>query len=264
MWCKHCRQDVKGVRSPDQIGANCARCGSLLEADEQSARPEVAGVARSAAHGIDLCQEPPIHRGSTFEDWELDERFRRVQTRVGRWKHHEAQAAPQTAASQTTPPSRQPTWHMHQRHSVPPKRHARPSRRTDHSPLAARMIIGLSLLATATGAAFLGSSTWLDRGELWSPGIATIVAGQIGLLAGLTLRLERVWQNGRDAVRKLDQVDLQLHRLEQTTKLMCVSHGSAAQAFYAHMADDANPQVLVADLKGQLDLLARSVARRWA
>jgi hypothetical protein len=259
MWCKHCRQDVKGVRSPDQIGSNCARCGSLLEADEQSARPGVAGVARSAAHGIDLGQEPAIHMESTFEDWELDQRFRRVQARVGHWKHHETQAA-----SQTAQPSRQPTWHVHQQHSVPPRRHARPSRKTAGSPLAARMIIGLSLLATATGAAFLGASTWLDRGELWSPGVATIVAGQIGLLAGLALRLERVWQNGRDAVRKLEQVDLQLHRLERAATLMSVSHGSAAQAFYAHMADDANPQVLVADLKGQLDLLARSFARRRA
>jgi hypothetical protein len=259
MWCKHCRQDVRGVRAPDQVGSNCARCGSLLRADEQSPRSEVVGVARSAAHGIDLGQSPPMQAESTFEDWELDERYRRVQARVGRWKQHDAPAAAESA-----PPSHQPTWHIHQQHLVPPKRHARSSRAAEGSPLAARMMIGLSLLATATGVAFLGSSAWLDRGELWGPGIATIVAGQIGLLAGLALRLERVWQNGRDAVRKLEQVDSQLHRLERTTTLMCVSHGSAAQAFYAHMADDANPQVLVADLKGQLDLLARSMARRRA
>ncbi len=184
MWCKHCRQDVKGVRSPEQLGANCARCGSLLFADEDSPRAEASGVARSAAHGIDLGQAPPIETESTFEDWELDERYRRVQARVGRWKHHEAQP-PQAAA-----PSREPAWHIHQRHSAPPKRHARPSRAPERSPLAARMMIGLSLLATVSGAALLGSSVWLVRGELWSPGIATIVAGQIGLLAGLALRLE--------------------------------------------------------------------------
>ena len=82
MWCKHCRQDVQGVRSPDQVGANCARCGSLLLADEQAARPEVSGVAESAAHGIDLGEAPPLHSHATFEDWELDERYRRVQARV--------------------------------------------------------------------------------------------------------------------------------------------------------------------------------------
>lgn len=259
MWCKHCRQDVQGVRSPDQVGANCARCGSLLLGDEQSARLEVSGVAKSAAHGIDLGEAPPLHSHATFEDWELDERYRRVQARVGRWKHQGAQASPQTAA-----PSRQPTWHAHERHTAIPKRHARPSRAAPRSPLAARFMIGLGLMVIIAGAGLAGWSEVEHRGELWTPGIAAIVAGQIGLLVGLALRLERVWQNGRDAIRKLDAVDSQLHRLERTTTLMCVNHGSAAQAFYSHMADEANPQMLVADLKGQIDLLARTMARRRA
>jgi hypothetical protein len=41
-----------------------------------------------------------------------------------------------------------------------------------------------------------------------------------------------------------------------------MTHSSAAQAFYAHMADQASPYLLLADLKGQLDLVARSMARR--
>jgi hypothetical protein len=259
MWCKHCRQDVQGVRSPDQLGANCARCGCLLLNNEQPAGSEVSGVAKSAAHGIDLGEVPPLVSHATFEEWELDERYRRVQARVGRWKHHGGSAAPQSAAL-----SRQPTWQVHERHTPVPKRHARPSRATPRSPLAARLMIGLGLMAIIAGAAPIGWSELEHRGELWSAGLAAIVAGQIGLLVGLALRLERVWQNGRDTIRKLDAVDSQLHRLERTTSLMCVNHGSAAQAFYAHMADEANPQMLVADLKGQLDLLARTMARRRA
>lgn len=259
MWCKNCRQDVQGVRSPNQVGAHCARCGSLMLADDHPARPEVSGVAKSAAYGIDLGEAPPVDSRETFEDWELDERFRRVQARVGRWKHHDAPAAPHSAS-----PNRQPTWQVHQRHAAVPKRHARPSRRAKTSPLAARFMIGLGVMAIIAGGGLLGWSELEHRGELWNPGIAAIVAGQIGLLIGLALRLERVWQNGRDAIRKLDAVDSQLHRLERTTTLMCVNHGSAAQAFYAHMADEASPQMLVADLKGQIDLLASTMARRRA
>ena len=40
--------------------------------------------------------------------------------------------------------------------------------------------------------------------------------------------------------------------------MLNVTHSSAAQAFYAHMADEASPQTLLADLKGQIDLLAIS------
>jgi hypothetical protein len=227
--------------------------------EDHPARPEVSGVAKSAAYGIDLGEAPPVDSRETFEDWELDERFRRVQARVGRWKHHDAPAAPQPAV-----PSRQPTWQVHDRHAAVPKRHSRPSRRAKTSPLAARFMIGLGVMAIIAGGGLLGWSELEHRGELWNPGIAAIVAGQIGLLIGLALRLERVWQNGRDAIRKLDAVDSQLHRLERTTTLMCVNHGSAAQAFYAHMADEASPQMLVADLKGQIDLLASTMARRRA
>jgi len=259
MWCKNCRQDVHGVRSPNQVGTNCARCGSQLVADEQSPRSEVSGVAKSAAHGIDLGEAPSLDAHATFEDWELDERLRRVQARVGRWKHHDVPPAPQLATQ-----SRQPTWQVHQRHDAVPKRHARSSRAVPGSPLAARFMIGLGLTAIFAGAGLVGWSELEHRVEFWNPGIVAIVAGQIGLLVGLALRLERVWQNGRDAIRKLDAVDSQLHRLEKTTTLMCVNHGSAAQAFYAHMADEANPQMLVADLRGQIDMLARTMARRRA
>ena len=78
------------------------------------------------------------------------------------------------------------------------------------------------------------------------------------------MRLDRVWQNGTEALHQLSEVDSQLHRLERTTAMMCISHGPAAQAFYAHRTDESNPQVLVAELQGQLDLLARSMSRRRA
>ena len=90
------------------------------------------------------------------------------------------------------------------------------------------------------------------------------VAGLVWLVLGIVLQLERIWQNSRHAVRKLDQVKSQLNHLERTTTMLGTTHGSAAQAFYAHMAEQADPQYLLADLKGQLDLLALSISRRSA
>jgi hypothetical protein len=55
-----------------------------------------------------------------------------------------------------------------------------------------------------------------------------------------------------------------LDDLKQTATLLTTGHASPAQSFYAHMAGGAGPQILLADLKSQLDLLAvqMSSARR--
>ena len=107
MWCKHCRQDVKGVRSPDQSGSQLRRCGDLVFADEATAHGRGSGVATIAATWHRSGRVPPLRTESTFEDWELDERYRRVQARVGRWKHHDAQRRPQRPRR-----AAQPTWHV--------------------------------------------------------------------------------------------------------------------------------------------------------
>jgi hypothetical protein len=81
-------------------------------------------------------------------------------------------------------------------------------------------------------------------------------------LVGLVWQIERIWRNSRFAVQKLRELDTQLRQLEQTTSMLGMTHGSASQAFYSHMADGANPHMLLADLKGQIDLLAMNFSRR--
>jgi len=125
-------------------------------------------------------------------------------------------------------------------------------------------LLTLGTFGFVYGAVLLAWSFVEDRLDLWSFGVPGVVGGQAFLLLGLALQLDSVWQNSRFAVRKLDHVDTQLHQLERTTTLMCTTHGSASQAFYAHMADQANPYLLAADLKGQVDMLARSIAKRSA
>jgi hypothetical protein len=124
--------------------------------------------------------------------------------------------------------------------------------------------MSLGLMSLVCGGVLLGWSIVEDRPELWTLGLPLAAGGQVGLLVGLVLQLESVWLNSRYTVSKLDEVDSQLDHLERTTTMLGVTHSSAAQAFYSHMADDADPQMLLVDLKGQLDLLARSMARRDA
>ena len=69
------------------------------------------------------------------------------------------------------------------------------------------------------------------RDELWNFGLTTAIGGQIGLLLGLAVQLDRIWQNGDEAVDQLGRVDAQLHRMEHVGSLAIAPPATAAQAF---------------------------------
>jgi len=195
-------------------------------------------------------QGPPLE----LDQWELDLEWKRLRGLAG-------------PASLTFDPGRAELV-PHGAHLGPPKRH-RPNPRREKTAddrreqltasgwsLLAWAVLSFGLMGFMCGGVLLGWSYVAGRDELWSLGMPITVAGQVGLLLGLVLQLERIWQGNRAAADKLEQVDEQPHDLKQTTELLGATHTSAAQAFYAHMAQGAHPQMLLADLKGQLDLLA--------
>ncbi len=268
MWCKACRQDVPALGSTSQPGLVCARCGTRFD----SALPggiQRSGLSTTATHGVSLDQpvEGPHDTGG-FDDWEIEQNMRRLRARVGPWQRTDASASSHDAPTVRMPP----TAAMRQRRRIDGShgrkvRSPHPSRRDNKSSrggIVAWGILALGLMAFACGGVLLGMSIVQQRPQLWSLGLPIIVAGKVGMLIGLVMQLERMWQNSRQAAHKLEQVDRQLHQLQRTTTMLGVTHNSASQAYYAHMAADANPEILLADLKGQIDLLARSMARRSA
>jgi hypothetical protein len=113
--------------------------------------------------------------------------------------------------------------------------------------------------ALVCGSILLGWATIADRPELWTLGTPIALGGQIVLLVGLVCQLERLWSDSRRAAHQLEKVDAQLHELRTTTTLLGTVHGPSA-AFYAHLAGGAGPELLLSDLKGQLDILAARLA----
>jgi hypothetical protein len=85
--------------------------------------------------------------------------------------------------------------------------------------------------------------------------VPVILAGQISLLLGLVLQLDRIWRDSRRAAAKMETVDEEIHDLKTAASLLGTTHGPSS-AFYAHWAGGAGPEVLLSDLKSQLDLLA--------
>jgi hypothetical protein len=116
--------------------------------------------------------------------------------------------------------------------------------------------LSLGTAALVCGGMLLGWSIIAGRNELWKMGLPIAAGGQIGLLIGLVLQLDRLWHDNHNTVSKLDEVDEKLHDLKTTTSLLGTAHGPSSTAFYTHLAGGANTQLLLSDLKGQLDMLA--------
>lgn len=116
-------------------------------------------------------------------------------------------------------------------------------------------------MAFGCGLALLGWSAYSGSRELWTFGAPIVLAGQIALVLGLVVQLDRIWRDSRRAAARLQTVDEQIHDLKTTTSLLGTTHGPSA-AFYAHWAGGAGPDILLSDLKSQLDLLAVKLAKQ--
>jgi len=116
-------------------------------------------------------------------------------------------------------------------------------------------------MSLVCGGTLLIWSLVAGRQELWNVGLPPALVGQIALLVGLVLQIDRLWYDSRQAAAKLDDVDQQVHDLTNTTRLLGANQGPASATFYSHLAGGAGPQLLLTDLKSQLDLLAMKLAQ---
>jgi hypothetical protein len=254
MWCPLCRESLPNSALADQV---CPQCGLALRADPAHAGPAAVGqappvrAARSATEGqrsrIDL--EPPLG-----DNWELEEELRHVERvlSLDRVRSGPKLAAPQPATE---------TRRLDASHGLP-ARHTSGGTRTKGRGRASDIalqaltwtVLSLGLMAFVCGGALLGWSLATDRDELWRIGLPVALGGQVVLLVGLILLLDRLWHDSRSAADKLEHVDQHLDRLQRTTQRL-------SQTAFTRIDPlaDANPQALLADLKDRLDLLARKI-----
>ncbi len=218
----------------------------------------MVGVQNLSAQGVDLAgrKSAAAKAPLAIDEWEFDQDLSELQSLLAA-----AKGRP-TAADAPAPLSGSQAQGPLAPHAgagrVQPRRRSTRLR----SPFWTWLVLSLGVSAFIGGGALLALSYALERNDFWFVGMPLTVAGQVCLLLALVMQLERVWQGSRYAMDKLGEVDQRLADLSQTTTLLGVTHGSAAQAFYAHMAEGASPHLLLADLKGQIDLLAVRMSQR--
>ena len=221
--------------------------------DEPEAAEQPGGLLGGT--GSDL---PPI-----YDVWEMEQQLQHIKRVLAAGK----------PADSTRPPARpRKMAKVDSAHTQPAGWHCTPAgkstrRRTAPGVAAESLlqlltwaVVSLGLMALACGGVLLGWSMATDRQDLWTLGMPIALGGQIVLVVGLILQLDRIWHDSRDTAAKLDHVDERLHHLNTATMLHTRPRSPTA-ALYGDVLASATPQLLLADLKSQLDQLAAKIGQ---
>lgn len=255
MWCSHCQQDVPAVPREGAPGLACVRCQAIAGRVEARAdQPIPAGVEPicTVAEESPLAQLllPPLPQ----EDWQLEAELRYVERLSQAWKD--------------APPVEPVAFPTESRVAESAHQACEPAsvaNATGNKPRFAGLAwsaLSVGVMAFVCGGVLLAWSAIAGRQELWSLGLPLTLFGQAGLILGLVLQLESLWQTNRATSQTLSALDGELHELRHNTTLLTQSRSTPSQSFYLHLAEGASPHLLLADLKGQLDLLSEQMSKR--
>jgi hypothetical protein len=286
MFCPTCQQDVPALAVPEEPGVvRCAFCGEDLELRGQESgdrSQETVGSTRVSDYHFSSEQATETEKVADTQltdvepvsslpprpdltDWELDPQLRSAERLL---KGLRQTAPPENVTVMHAAHAHAPSWHVPATSAASP---AEPQRvrqepialaRAEKSGTLAWACLSLGVMALACGGVLVAWSLLSDRGDLWSLGLPLAVVGQGGLVIGLLLQLDGLWNSSRKTEETLTQLDGKLHDLAHTTTMLGTTRSTPAQSFYVHMAEGASPHLLLADLKGQLDLLAERLARK--
>lgn len=253
MWCKNCQQDVPAIASAEEQTPRCAKCrclfGVTLDAPDGGARQ------RQLLESTKRLEDDWLDKPS-LDDWDFDEDLRETQRLV--------ETLGVSSPSQVSTRFDDPHQGRERRSSAraPRERRSFAGRSGTQSSLFAWTMLSIGLMAFVFGGVLLGWSFAMERAELWRLGMPFAMGGQAALIIGLVFQLDSLSKNNRAANETLEDLDSQMDELRHTTSLLSTTHSSPSQSFYLHMADGASPKLLLADLKGQLDLLASRMSDR--
>lgn len=226
---------MPGIPSLEEGGFACARCGLTLVVPQTSplprpsgddARPEGQRPGRrvtAASTASDASLHPP-----SYDGWAADEELRHIRRllRSGTKSANEAEAPRREKtyrldASQSIP--RPPTSSSLNRRSVRRGKARSGAVKATRTPgdqtlaVLAWSTLSLGTMGFVCGVALLAWSMSSGRQELWAVGAPVLFVGQICLVMGLFLQLDRIWRDGRRAAAKFDSGE-QINDLKRTNK----------------------------------------------
>jgi hypothetical protein len=270
MWCSTCQQDVPGLGSPGSAGGmRCGKCGDGLESIAQpTARVEESSAKNApvamASVGDNAALEKILRSAPLGEeDWALEAELRGVQRLLGSLKSRPGGGTQAVAVHAShRKPGKWHTAEVDEASADDASTSRKESTTQPRGQTAAWLILSLGLAVFACGGVLLAWSIIGQRDDLWPIGMPLALVGQAALIVGLVLQLDGLSHSTRKTTEALSELDGELKNVRQATTLLSSTQAGGAQSFYLHLAEGASPQLLLADLKGQMDLLAQQMARQ--
>jgi len=239
------------MKCRDEISSNGARRANSAETTSEPSSDQPQEPSTNEVPAWAFVERPPID----VDAWQWDEDLLEAERVI---KAYGPPRGRETAERHRQAAAGQPADH-----SIPRGAATKRTKRV-RSPkftFVSWALLSLGVMALVFGGVLLGWSFWSGQQQFWTLGLPFTLAGQAGLILGLVLQLDGLWQSNQDATVVLTDLDEQIDELRQATSLLTTSHSSHAQSFYFHLAEGASPHMLLSDLKGQLDLLAMRMAK---
>lgn len=255
MWCRHCKQDVPAVAPATNGAVHCARCHGPLD------QPAFAKSVSDSGVGLDQESQRVADPHALLQASDSGYRHDEIRRAI-RGAQRRASAAPRMLRFDPPEP-------LVEQKRVEPRDPASPNTRVDqpvrenHRPTQ-WVAWALALTGAMTLGAGVGLMFWSlteARPELWEWGIGATLTGQGVMIIGLVQLLAGLWNSSRSANQTLRGVQQELRRLGRTTESLLGANAPTAASFYADLARGASPEMLLANLKGQVDALSSHVAR---
>lgn len=263
MWCSTCQQDMPGVAHATSGRTVCSRCQQTLRTTKPAQHARVCddGVALDEQATVVAAGTPPFRN----DDWPARQRVRSMVRELRRPNIAASKSLTstfsdrrrfeppqdlfgrleQSTSAYVTPDASQPSAN-----TIPQ------TRRTDGSQIAAWMIVIVGTLSLASGIGLIAWSLSTRQMLYWNLALGLALGGQGTLILGLVLVASRLWRHSRYAAGKLQEVHARLGQLQKTAEVLTAMRTGGAPAFYADLVRGASPQMLLTNLKGQLDQLA--------
>ena len=293
MWCRHCQQDVPALARGANGPLVCPQCECDLPpftAKQGSSKKVTANQGTTSGDmlsdaGIALdsydeknSESPP--RLDVFDQDELRQQLQRIGRKLGPTRGKKGArshlcAAPSGPFRQMAPDPFFPRIDWTHRPTALPElsdadlaavsyHSSQEPSRSAKTPGAwlVSLLLMCGLAGIAGGIGLLAWSATTRFAPAWQWGMTTTIASQGILIAGLVWMATRLWRNSRRVNRQLQGIDRQLGEIQYQTSFGSDRRATSSGPYYDHFARGASSQMLLANLRWQLEQLSARIMSR--
>jgi hypothetical protein len=260
MWCSNCQHEVPAVVQTTRGPLICSQCErELAERTGAASSPADDGIALESYD--DTPEQELASPVDLLEQRRSNQRLRQIGRQLHSTYRHDITFgnSPPLQYQAVQPPPLAADTELRGISKQNAQATAAEVQSTGSSWFASMLLTG-GALGCCCGTGLLAWATTHQLPKMWQWGMLSTMASEGALMLGLVWIAMRLWRNSRKLNRQLSGVDQQLAEVHQLAGSLSGSRMSSSQHYYNHFSQVASPQMLAANLQGQVDQLASRIA----